>query len=83
MGQKFNNQNEIVMTLEKYGAILTELETMERWYETEQELAAKADVAVPMSYDEFVEDGLKRIAERQEVEIEVVRRIYNKTRNEN
>ena len=70
------------MTLEKYGAILMELEAMENWYETEQELANKADVAVPMSYDEFVEDGLKRIAERQEVEIEVVRRIYNKTRNE-
>lgn len=66
------------MSPEKYGAILMELETMERWYETEQELANKADMAVPMSYDEFVEDGLKRIAERQDVEIELVRRIYNR-----
>lgn len=69
------------MTLEKYGAILQELEAMERWYETEEELAAKAGTSV-MNYDEFVEDGLKRIAQRQEVEIEVVRRIYDKTRNE-
>ena len=69
------------MTLEKYGAILTELETMENWYETEEELARKAGTSV-MDYEEFVEDGLKRIAQRQEVEIEVVRRIYNKTRNE-
>ena len=82
MGQKFNNQNEIVMTSEKYGAILMELEAMENWYKTEQELANKAGVAVSMGYNEFVEDGLKRIAERQEVEIEVVRRIYNKTRKE-
>lgn len=82
MGQKFNNQNEIVMTLEKYEVILMELEAMENGYEAEQELANKADMALPVSYDEFVEDGLKRIAERQEVEIEVVRRIYNKTRNE-
>lgn len=82
MGQKFNNQNEIVMTLEKYEVILMELELMERGYEAEQELANKADMALPVSYDEFVEDGLKRIAERQGVEIEVVRRIYNKTRNE-
>lgn len=70
------------MSPEKYGAILMELETMERWYETEQELANKADMAVPMSYDEFVEDGLKRIAERQDVEIELVRRIYNKDTKE-
>ena len=70
------------MTLEKYGAILMELETMERWYETEQELANKAGVAVSMGYNEFVEDGLKRIAERQGVEIDIVRGIYNKTRNE-
>lgn len=69
------------MTLEKYEVILMELELMERGYEAEQELANKADIALPVSYDEFVEDGLKRIAERQEVEIEVVRRIYNKTRN--
>lgn len=69
------------MTLEKYGAILTELETMERWYETEEELACKAGTSV-MGYEEFVEDGLNRIAKRQGVEIEVVRRIYNKTRNE-
>ena len=59
-----------------------ELETMERWYETEQELAAKAGGAVSMGYNEFVEDGLKRIAERQGVEIDIVRGIYNKTRNE-
>ena len=82
MGQKFNNQNKIVMTLEKCGAILKELETMERGYEAEQERANKADIAFPMSYDEFVEDGLKRIAERQDVGIEVVRIIYNMTRNE-
>lgn len=69
------------MTLEKYGAILTELETMERWYETEEELASKAGTSV-MGYEEFVEDGLNRIAKRQGVEIEVVRRIYNKTKNE-
>lgn len=69
------------MTLEKYGAILMELETMERWYETEEELASKAGTSV-MDYEEFVEDGLNRIAKRQGVEIEVVRRIYNKTRNE-
>ena len=71
------------MTREKYGAILMEFETMERWYETEQELANKADMAVPMSYDEFIEDGLKRIAERQDVEIELVRRIYNKNTRRN
>ena len=69
------------MTLEKYGAIFMELEAMERWYKTEQELANRAGVAVFIGYDEFVEDGLKRIAERQEVEIEVVRKIYNKTKN--
>lgn len=69
------------MTLEKYGAILTELEAMENWYETEEELAGKAGTSV-MDYEEFVEDGLNRIAKRQGVEIEVVRRIYNKTRNE-
>ena len=69
------------MTLEKYGAILTELETMERWYETEEELASKAGTSV-MDYEEFVEDGLNRIAKRQGVEIGVVRRIYNKTRKE-
>lgn len=69
------------MTLEKYGAILMELETMERWYETEEELASKAGTSV-MDYEEFVEDGLNRIAQRQEVEIEVVRRIYNRTRKE-
>ena len=80
MGRKFDNQNEIVMTLEKYGAILQELETMERWYETEEELAAKAGTSV-MGYSEFVEDGLKRISERQGVEIDIVRDIYNKTKN--
>lgn len=69
------------MTLEKYGAILTELETMERWYETEEELASKAGTSI-MDYEEFVEDGLNRIAKRQGVEIETVRRIYNKTRKE-
>lgn len=68
------------MTLEKYGAILTELEAMENWYETECELAGKADIPMPNYYD-FKEDGLNRIAQRQEVEVEVVRRIYNKTRN--
>ena len=70
------------MTLEKYGAILTELEAMESWYETEEELASKAGTSV-MDYEEFVEDGLNRIAKRQKVEVEVVRRIYNKTRKEN
>lgn len=65
------------MTLEKYGAILTELEAMENWYETELELAGKAGTSV-MDYEEFVEDGLNRIAKRQGVEIEVVRKIYNK-----
>ena len=69
------------MTLEKYGAILTELETMERWYDTEVEVANMDDTSV-MDYEEFVEAELNRIANRQEVEIEVVRRIYNKTRNE-
>lgn len=68
------------MTLEKYGAILVELEAMENWYEAEEELARRAGTSL-MDYEEFVEDGLNRIAKRQEVEVEVVRRIYNKTRN--
>lgn len=63
------------MTLEKYGAILTELEAMENWYESELELAGKAGTSV-MDYEEFVEDGLNRIAKRQGVEIEVVMKIY-------
>lgn len=70
------------MRLAKYGAIFTELKAMENWYEAEQELAGKADMAFHMSYDEFVEDGLERIAKRQGVGIEEVRRIYNLTRNE-
>ena len=67
------------MTLEKYEAILMELEAMKNWYEAECELAGKADISMPNYYD-FKEDGLNRIAQRQGVEIEVVRRIYNKTR---
>ena len=71
------------MRLEKYEAILMELEAMENWYEAEVELAGKADMTFHMSYSEFVEDGLKRIAKRQGVKIKAVRRIYNKTRKEN
>lgn len=69
------------MRLAKYGAIFTELKAMENWYKTEEELACKAGTSV-MDYEEFVEDGLKRIAKRQGVGIEEVRRIYNLTRNE-
>lgn len=70
------------MRLEKYGAIFAELKAMENWYETEEELASKAGTSV-MDYEEFVEDRLNRIAKRQGVEIEAVRRIYNLTRKEN
>lgn len=69
------------MTLEKFGQILDEIERMESFYGNEVELAGKADVSAP-NYHDFVEDGLKRIAQRQEVEIDIVRGIYNKTKNE-
>lgn len=63
------------MTQEKYEAILQELETMEKWYEAECELAGKADISMPNYYD-FKEDGLNRIAQRQGVKLVEVERIY-------
>ena len=69
------------MRLANYGAIFTELKAMEHWYETEEELASMAGTSV-MDYKKFVEDGLTRIATRQGVGIEEVRRIYNLTRKE-
>ena len=66
------------MTTEKYTAILVELDNMEKFYECECELAGKADIAIP-DYHEFVKDGLQRISDRQEVSIDIVSEIYNKS----
>lgn len=55
--------------------IKTELEYMYQWFDCECSLAASAEINMPFNYTDFIEDGYKKISNRLNVSVELVKQI--------